>query len=150
MFILNTIIWSSATDHQLGAASLWNIWCTQMQQTLRCHSLIRRLNFLIYLHYITLSFTFKYWVLHSSFNRWQSTVHRLNMITLGKWRSQDICTQPSTYAWEKQEMDSDCLCNKGKSSGCFTVTEVTIKRDDKTCQHSTAKLVGNICTTAVL
>jgi hypothetical protein len=37
------------------------------------------------------------------------------MITLGKWRVQDICTQPSTCAWDKQQIDSDCLCSKGKS-----------------------------------
>ena len=35
------------------------------------------------------------------------------MTILGKWTVQDICTQPSTYAWDKQQMDSDRLCNKG-------------------------------------
>ena len=50
-----------------------------------------------------------------------------------KWRVQDICTRPSTCAWDKQQIDSDRLCNKGKSLVCFTATEVTIDRDDKTC-----------------
>jgi len=39
---------------QLGAASHCNIWCTKMQQILRCHSLIRWLNFLFFLYHITL------------------------------------------------------------------------------------------------
>ena len=55
------------------------------------------------------------------------------MIILGKWRAQDICTRPFTCAWDKQQIDSDCLCNKGKSSGYLSATEVTIDRDDKTC-----------------
>jgi len=205
---------------QLGAASHWNLWCTQMQQTLRCHSLISRLTLSIFLHHITLSFTFKYWVWQSNFNRWQTTgkgkvkcslvqalglckgsmdhrgnigiallfldhgtgrgwgvsimprplftpekdpvsivqeavltpgpvwagaeilarpgfhprtvqpvasrytdwatqptqttEYNLNKIILEKWILQDICTWPSTYAWDKQQMDIDRLCNKGK------------------------------------
>jgi len=58
----------------------------------------------------------------------QTTEHSLNIIILGKSRVQVICTWPSTYAWDKQQMDSDCLCNKGKGSGCLTATEVTIDR----------------------
>jgi len=191
-----------------------------MQQTLRCHSLISRLTFSIFLHHIRLSFAFKYLVRPSNFNRWQTTgkgkvkcslapalrictgrtahkgsrgiallyldhstrrwwvvfvtprplftprkdpvplveeagwapgpdwtcaenlaplgfdprtvqpvairytdwatqptqttEHSLNIITFGKWTVQDICTWPFTYAWDKQQMDSDCLCNKGK------------------------------------
>jgi len=30
--------------------------------------------------------------------------------------------------WDKQQMDSDRLCNKGKGSGCLTATELTIDR----------------------
>ena len=67
---------------------------------------------------------------------------------------QDICTRPFTCAWDKQQIDSDCLCNKGKSLVCFTATEVTIDRDNKTCQqgtqHSTARLAGNICNCSVI
>jgi hypothetical protein len=57
---------------------------------------------------------------------------RLNMITFVKWTVQDICTQPSTYGWDKEQIDSDCLCSKGKGSECFTAAEVTIDRDEKT------------------
>jgi len=55
------------------------------------------------------------------------------MIILGKWKVQDICTRQFTYAWDKQQIDSDCLCSQERRSGCFTATEVTIDRDDKTC-----------------
>jgi hypothetical protein len=55
---------------------------------------------------------------------------------------QDICTRPSTYALDKQQIDSDGLKKKKKSTGCFTATEVTTDSDDKTrwqgTQHFTA------------
>jgi len=58
----------------------------------------------------------------------QTTEHSVNIMKLGKWRVQNICTWPSTCAWGKQQMDSDRLCNIGKGSGCLTATEVTIDR----------------------
>jgi len=46
---------------------------------------------------------------------------------------QDKCTRQSTYAWENQQIGSDRLCSKGRSSRCLTAIEVTTDRDDKTC-----------------
>ena len=57
----------------------------------------------------------------------QTTGHSLNIINLEKWTVQDICTWPSTYAWDKQQMDSDRLQQR-IGSGCLTATEVTIDR----------------------
>jgi hypothetical protein len=124
--------------HRVRCGFLLKLWCTQMQQTVRCHSLFSRLNFLIFFHYVSLSFTFKYWVWPSNFNWRLTTEHRLhvNMIKLGKLTVQDICTWGDPKETKLVSMPPNAKEWEKDVSVCSLDPQLSVARRTSSCNNS--------------